>query len=205
MRDEVTERYFNSQVEVFSHGINPLENNISNEELARLCGAIDGSKIYIKANEDEITLTIRNEICEEMIRKIVVTEEGAALIINESFFLKKDYQNQGIGVRSFAIEAKEAKVQGFSKIITEAVVSKEFFMNGYYTWIRLGFDAEVQPDSLPPPFSQYRTLLELTSTDEGRSYWYNYGQTVTVEFDLREGSASWRILNAYLDEQGVIL
>lgn len=205
MRDEVTEKYFNSQVEVFSNGMNPLENHISNEELARLCGAIDGSKIYIDAREDEITLKIKNEICEEMIRKIVVTEEGAALIINESFFLKNHYQNKGIGVRSFAIEAKEAKNQGFLKIITEAAGSKESFMNGYYTWIRLGFDAEVQENSLPAPFSQCRTLLQLTSTDEGRAYWYNYGHTVTVEFDLREGSASWGILNQYLDEQGVIL
>lgn len=140
-----------------------------------------------------------------MIRKIVSSEEGASLIINESFFLKKDYQNQGIGVRSFAIEAREAQSQGFAKILTEAAGSKDSFMNGYYTWIRLGFDAEVPLDSLPLSLSHCRTLLELTSTDEGRRYWYDNGNTLTVEFDLLEGSASWRTLNTYLFEQGVIL
>jgi hypothetical protein len=41
-------------------------------------------------------------------------------------------------------------------------------------------------------------VLDLYETPEGRAWWAAHGDTIDMAFDLRKGSRSWKVLNAYL-------
>ena len=82
--------------------------------------------------------------------------------------------------------------------------------NGYYTWPRFGYDAELEDDNFDTPvfkalsekFSEARTLLDVMSTPEGRAWWkQNGGDVYHMKFDLSEGSRSMMIHEAYQSER----
>lgn len=89
-------------------------------------------------------------------------------------------------------------------------------MNGYYTWPRLGYDAEIPSDKyrlLPAHLKQLveanalgsehsRSILNLMTTAEGRDWWKKNGDWLHgAVFDLTPGSLSMRVAEAYQKEQ----
>ncbi|WP_156173782.1 hypothetical protein [Cupriavidus basilensis] len=208
-RDDITKAHFNGKVDV-SYDPSVSEDTraaMQPAQIARLAGAMDDSRIQVAESAKAIFLTVRHRMLTEMIREIRTGEDGLVLIVNESFLLKTEYQNQGLGVRSFAIEATEASAQDFSKIVTEAVGSRDSaHFNGYYTWPRLGYDAELEPGErarLPEPLQYATTVLDLMDSEEGRAWWYENGAGRLMEFDLKPDSRSWAILNRYMQENGI--
>ena len=83
-------------------------------------------------------------------------------------------------------------------------------LNGTYTWARCGFDAPLKlivSDffSRPTSLKGVRTVQEVMRSDEGRDWWRNRHIRCEMAFDLRVGSLSWQVLQAYLDEKGIRL
>jgi hypothetical protein len=143
-------------------------------------------------------------------------------IVNDHFYLGKNQTGTGFGTQVFSSQVSEASRKGFKSIRTLAGKSK--YMNGYYTWPRLGYDAQIPitVDKIPPsvlkknprlqkplegflgklnPKGRMAYLSELMSTPEGRDYWKSAGYAKEMEFDLKPRSRSRKVLNAYLKER----
>ena len=78
-------------------------------------------------------------------------------------------------------------------------------MNGYYTWPRLGYDAELEPEyrrKLPEQFRDARTVQDLMATREGAEHWKRTGYMAQMKFDTTPGSRSIQVLNRYLASKG---
>ncbi len=82
-------------------------------------------------------------------------------------------------------------------------------MRGYYTWPRLGFDGDLSDEWLRINKRRLRAagiespkrVSDLMSTKQGREYWFKYGKTIELEFDLKPRSFSRRVFNAYRREK----
>jgi GNAT superfamily N-acetyltransferase len=67
---------------------------------------------------------------------------GEKYIHNDIFELKDEFRGDGFGSQVFAAEVRGAIDAGFSYIVTHAARSDGRF-NGYYTWLTLGYDADL--------------------------------------------------------------
>ncbi len=99
-------------------------------------------------------------------------------------------------------------------------------MSGYYVWPMLGYDGPApnihseRPrtqkglqvsgndeqfkeavSQLPDSAKNATKVSDFYKTEEGQKFWYKYGSTVNLSFDLREGSDSLKRFNDYLDKR----
>ncbi|QZA80845.1 hypothetical protein [Deefgea piscis] len=208
-RDEITKRYFNQKVVLDSKDNYFLSGRQINAELAaKLTGAPDGSTIEMWL-EDDISahFKIRNALFEAPAeREIQAYDGGYILVLNNYLRIKPEYQSQGIGVRMFAHEVSTAKELGVTQIMLWAAGnSKDTTYNGYYTWARFGFDAELtdaDKADLPSELAHNQTIQDLMQTAFGREWWKKNGTGRTMFFDVQE-EANWRLLMNYLNDKGV--
>lgn len=216
--DEITKRWFDvSTVRV--HRAPELDGWYADEELIRLSGAPKGSELHVAPmNDGRIGLQVLNQdlLCEPMVRRISQDTHGSYVfeIHNAAFVLRPQFRQQGIGTRSVAIELHEAQRLGhFSKVTTEAVGdwgsrSGPMAMVGYYAWARLGFSAQLPDDlrehaGLPASCRACKDVLELLAVREGRKFWLRYGRSLSMEFLLKETSASWGNFRRYARERSI--
>jgi hypothetical protein len=127
---------------------------------------------------------------------------GKLICENGSFGLPKEEQGKGTGSTFFAKQVEGLSSIGIQEIRTDATKSPT--ENGYYTWPRLGYDAPVPSKSaskLPEELKSASNLSDLMRTPEGRSWWKANGTGVALKFDLKEGSYSRKVLDAYMAER----
>ena len=135
-----------------------------------------------------------------------VSSAAPRTMINDYLRLRDDAP-PGMGARMLAQQADALERLGFEKIICEAEGGQDKDgrpFNGYYSWPRLGYDGPIPREVLrdmPAQFQGARHVSELMRTKEGRDYWKQHGTTFPATFTLAKGSASRRILAAYLEEK----
>lgn len=190
----------------------------SDEELIRLSGAPRGSDVTAAVTvEGQIELKVENAtmLAEPMVRLIVQEADGYVFhIVNAVFVLNSDYLNKGLGPRSVSIEIWQAKELGyFSRIRAFAVGNWENFdteepLRGYYVWPMMGFDADIpqtllaRPD-IPESFKRCKRLLELLDLPGGEAFWLQHGESLWVEFNLADDSASWKRHQGYTERKHI--
>lgn len=103
---------------------------------------------------------------------------------------------QGLGTKIFASQVKAAADAGLEYIATTA--SQGDGVNGYYTWPRLGYDGKLRTDEHRDKFPDADRISDLMKTPEGRSWWKDNGGGLELAFDLKEGSQSRKVLDAYV-------
>ncbi len=179
------------------------------KDYASLVGAPDEAQVSIRLDEYHGNPAV--EVFVEhpqysAIRYLGEDEDGNRFIKNDTFFMKTGQTGTGLGTKVFSDQVAWAKDMGFSYIKTDAARSAN--MNGYYTWMRQGYDAPV--DSLDgttqrkieQAYPQAKTVLDIMSTPEGREWWKENGTwTSGAVFDLTEGSRSWKVHEDYLQER----
>ena len=109
----------------------------------------------------------------------------------------------------FAEQVANAREAGFDWIECHAAGFKGGVYNGYYTWPRFGYDQELDTlrdqntaEAAKRDFPEAKTVLDIMKTKEGRDWWKENGADLhKAKFDLREGSRSMKILEAYLHER----
>lgn len=204
---------------------------LSNDELAALVGAPDGSFVNIEAAGGFDTLSISLAAPDwnaetpwnapqpsySAIRELTLSN-GELVMHNETFFIhNQDLQGQGLGAQVFSDEVQTLSKLGVDRIDTYAAGTgaQPGGANGYYTWPRFGYVGELPDESLqalqsavasgdvPSSWAQYTTVQELMQTPEGRAWWKTNGSDIQVSFDLHPDSLSMRLLNAYLREKGL--
>ena len=215
LRDPTTAAYFNC--EVVLQGAQEYELNghvLDAASLAKLTGAPDGSVLTARLTDDgDFEVEIENSMLVDLMQRTIVNMgDETFLVSNDIFILKPAFRGGGIGVRSFAIEAKEALRLGISMIVTKAAgrVGDEF--SGWFLWPRSGFQADLTETEMAklklhefPPLRKAATLHDLMQSKEGVQWWRENGSGRHMEFDLSPGSTHWVILNAYLLEKGALI
>lgn len=114
-------------------------------------------------------------------------------VVNDHFYMKEGQTGSGLGTKMFKSQVDQASSMGFKEIKTTG--GKSEYMNGYYTWPRLGYDAEVSgPDG--------RTRLSnLMQTEQGRNWWKANGKQTDMSFDLNRSSLSRQVLDTYYQQK----
>ncbi len=137
-------------------------------------------------------------------------------IMVDNLFL--DPTGNQIGTRLLAHQVAKAKQLGFKSIELLAVRGRE--ANGYYTWARLGFNAnftDAELEQLQLQFSDDTgfelpeaivTLNDLMFGIEdgiGLDFWRRRGYSKDMQFDLQPNSSSNIILDTYLEQKAIEL
>lgn len=221
-RDEVTKRYFDeSTVNVIDRTggefLAWFEGDV--QRVARLSGAPSGATVEVDFYEKGgFVLTVTGPIlAEPMVRLIAQTptEQFPCLFIgNKAFVLRAEFRRMKLGSRSVAIELEEARAIGeFAYVQVEAIGDAttlnpddtERQYSGYAVWPQLGFDGVI-PQSLKlrsPELAQFEKVSDVLAHPDGRTLWLKHGGDVSLRFDLRQGSRSWLVLDAYMSHNGI--
>lgn len=210
VRDEVSERWFNNDVEVLNEADTELQESLfghtlSNEECIELTGAPDGASIFARRDGSAMYFNIEHPLYrEDSHRRIYRAHDGRLGMVNELLELSEDAPS-GFGLRMLAKEVTQARIMGVSRIDTLA--ARNSTMNGYYTWPRYGFDGPLEDRHLhylPEGLDSAEYVSDLMSSDEGRDYWREYGDSIRLTFDLAPDSYSMHVLMNYLDLRRVM-
>lgn len=197
-----------------------LEQSLGEEwyqAIPRLVGAPNGAKVIVgiedqDANEVSVYMQTGGDVGETTsLRKLFLDN---MTIENAAFDMDDKHRGQGLGSQMFNAQVQNAVMLGFNQITTEAARSEH--QNGYYTWARLGYDAELddafQMYDRDAEYAKERITLrdeatddhdafyvsDLMKTQKGRDWWKKNGVTFEGKFDLSYGSQSRRVLDAYV-------
>lgn len=151
---------------------------------------------------------------------------GVLTLVNDTFRVHPQYQGRGTGLRMIARQVKtlsslrgpdgEPVVRQLGAFMAGWRRSSD---QGYQVWPRMGYNADLKPSdrrafvrdrSMPLRqrlhifrLGNRATLLDLYQTPQGRAWWREHGKAIGGTFDLRDGSRSRQVLDAYLKEKGI--
>lgn len=181
---------------------------LSAHDMMRLSTAPTGSEIRAEfdKNVGRLVLTANHPLFkEDCLRSLGVDSSGAHFIENVNVALVRNAPKATF-LRALALQVQQAHHLGFAYLKTYAAGDANH--NGAYTMPRYGFNAELserQKARLPDSCAEVQDLLTLMSSPAGRAYWKANYETKTVRFDLDPSSASWRTLEAVMQEKDVRL
>jgi hypothetical protein len=188
--------------------------NISNEEVAAMFGALNNSEISVIPYSNGYKAYISNDYLNSPQERIIKKDnKGNVYIKNESFFLKRgyftddsgnevlgvlpEYQDKGIATKSLARQVFYAAKNGVKRI--ETMAAKGLSMYGYYVWPKHGFEADIPMDIIDKTRKHFKdpnmkTMQDIFDKPEGDSYWKKFGDSRYMNFDLTPGSRSFQRL-----------
>lgn len=210
MTDALTRAHFTGLSDV---NLDPAIENFP-IDLARvpwLVGALNGSQIHVTKDDCSFVFEVTHPwLAAPMTRVLWQDADNGQLtyMANETFFLLPQYQGQGLGARSCAIEVTEVARLGIQFLGCWAAGHPGSPDVGYYVWPALGFDADLEDADialLPAHLQHCSTLNALFLEPDGAAHWRAQGGPRYVSFRLEQGSTSWDILNAYLEENRIEL
>jgi HK97 family phage portal protein len=193
------------------------------EEVATLCGAPDGSTVYLNVKSsaagrsDDIWVQIENaklgyESSRRIYQQPVAGSGGYEFeTVMSNQYLRINASGRGVGSRTLSRQADAAHRMGINELECTAAKSRDY--NGYYTWARLGYDSELsalrQPmviqsriEAFGPKSIQGATKVsDIMATPEGRAFWKEYGEEWSATFDTAPGSKGRRVLADYIEEK----
>ncbi|ALV06756.1 hypothetical protein [Roseateles depolymerans] len=215
--DETTKAWFvTSTVTVKRH--RDLEGWLSDEELIRLSGAPKNSILNVSVLDGraiELRVTNSDILREDMVRLLIQESDGYSFhVLNAAFVINDWLLSRGIGPRGVVIQLHQARELGFIRCVrtwalgNRASFEAEVPLRGYYVWPLMGFDAPIPKHlidhpELPTQIDRHSSLLDLMSTPEGGAFWFEHGETLWTEFDLRPSSRSWRRLAQYTEDRHI--
>lgn len=163
-----------------------------------------GARVDVDIVDDQVELQVD---CDRfsLVRQYGRRPDGTLYAHHDLFEIHKAHQGAGLGSDMFFRQVEALRKGGFVEIETLAAGDKSSTaFNGYYTWPRLGYDGDLSgkvAQRLPPQFAGVTRISELMSSKEGRAWWKENGEWADVTFDLRPGSYSSRVLEAYVKEK----
>lgn len=140
------------------------------------------------------------------------------LIVNDYFQIIDKGRYSGTDILMAQVQG--AKKHGFKQIETRAEgIGKKYpkpnynaeelrKMNGYYTWLRLGYvptwdvvaahvKGKGEAIARAKGWWGMTKITDIMKTPEGRTFWRDYGSGTNAVFDLTDGSYSMNTLNNY--------
>ena len=173
---------------------------VPDEQLAALAGALDGATVHLSAHGDSLFFDVQHPDVVFQQRRLARDELGR-LYVRNLYLEKQPWGQPLLGLRALLRQIEAGQALGIAYLTTFASGSAyEDGWNGYYTWARYGFDAELPArvrEELPPSFASVRTLNELLQQG-GAPYWKKHGLESEMIFDLRPNSSTIQTLQGYL-------
>jgi len=121
----------------------------------------------------------------------------------DSVYMPKGTSGKGYGTAWFDSLINEAQAAGKSEI--NLLASRMGDDNGYYTWARFGFDAEIplawRYAIKKEGFTNVTKISDFMSSERGRAWWKANGATIEMSFDLSPNSHSMQTWKNYLEEK----
>lgn len=194
---------------------NAYKKQFGDLDAATLVGAPDGAIVTVSRwrDADAVDFSFQIEVVHPDIsvmgRQVVVKKDGVH-IKNEYLFLTDKEASKGLGRQILRDQIVASRSVGVKSIVTEAAGSYgDEGANGYYTWLRYGYDAPIHNKSffsdkkiakrIKTEFPEAKTLLDVMATEEGRAWWKLNGKPSLTTFDLADNSRSMNVFTAYLE------
>lgn len=204
-RDALTRQYFSGKT-ISVTGMTSVARfggmGITEEVIAPLSGALDGSRVHVKARAGGLYIEARHELFD---RPVTWQLGKDGILHGIEMYLSPDAPS-GLGTRMMATTVFTAQALGLKEIQIMAAGKPD---NGYYTWPRLGFDARLSAAEQRilerAGFNDVKTVLDVMQTEKGRDWWRTYGTQREMFFPLDADGRSVQTLTQYLNERGVIL
>jgi hypothetical protein len=178
-----------------------LQRELSVAEMAALAGTLDGSLVNVNAHSDGLFFNIEHPDILFQHRRLEKDVLGQ-LFVRNLYFEKQPWSRPLIGLRALLRQIEFGQRAGVRYLITNAAGKPgKDGLNGFYTWARYGFEAELPVDmqaALPDSLSGVTTLNELMQND-GAVWWEENGVGLEMIFDLAENSSMMRTLLRYLE------
>lgn len=215
--DPLSEQLFGDRTKVevtraLPDGLRETERNLFGRELtdldyAELVGAPAGSRItVVRSGEENIDIEVFHPYYKKQERNINPSADGP--FIYNSFWQVKEDAPSGLATRILARQVWYAQKMGIVQIDVNAYGAPGTPWNGYYTWPRLGFEAEFDAGDqsvIGLFFSKgIQTLQDLMEAPGGAEWWKESGWSKDATFDLREGSRSLTMHQRYLKSKKVV-
>ena len=192
---------------------------LTNDEWAKLASSDGSGQVevdYYKSSlgSEKLVLSSSGDHYES-VRQIFQTSLGTILSNDNA---KAHASGQGLGATVLMNQSQLAGDLGVSQIVTYAAGDGNHVSgavgryNGYYTWPRLGYDAELSHEDIAYlkeysglKLDSVRTLGDLMKTPEGRDAWRKHGFGIDAKFDPKPGSQSRRVLEEYIKDRAAKL
>ncbi|HEX4946319.1 MAG TPA: hypothetical protein VFZ34_06640 [Blastocatellia bacterium] len=170
-------------------------------DLAQAIGALEGAVVTVEVERGHLVATVTHDWVEVQVRSIFRDLTGALVICNRAI-RKSPSAPTGFGIRQFLTQVAAARKLGIVKITTYAAgyPTDPARLNGYYTWVRFGFDAPLDDadfEELPEAYASAITLNDLMKLG-GHEWWRENGAERELTFELDENCSMMQVLNEYI-------
>lgn len=184
---------------------------LTRQEYAGITGAPDGASIVVRRYGDGIQMRINHANYEETSQRTIYRNSDGRLEMHNDLLMldKATDPPKRMGTRIFATQVIQARALGIELITVDAAghINHPRF-NGYYTWPRVGYDGPI-PTSMKPHLPKHlkaaTRIMELMQDEKGAAAWKKHGNSLSLEFDLSDGSNSVSFLRDVLKRTGIRL
>lgn len=144
VKDHVDESEF-----AYAEDINELFQQADDDYVVEILGALSDSTVRKQGLTSHkgaygFDVEVSNPKLKSCERFIGIDSDGEKFISNELFVVKPEYRAAGLGSQIFSSQVEQAIKQGFQYIHTHAAGDISSSMNGYYTWVMLGYDESIE-------------------------------------------------------------
>jgi hypothetical protein len=164
---------------------------VPDEQLAALAGALDGATVQLSTHGESLFFDVQHPDVVFQQRRSARDEAGR-LYVRNLYLEKQPWGQPLLGLRALLRQIEAGQALGVAYLTTFATGSAyEDGWDGYYTWARYGFDAELPPDRqqlLVPALSGCKTLNDVMLR-AGAVWWRAEGVPLEMAFDLRLDSS----------------
>lgn len=175
--------------------------NLPDAHVAALAGALDEATVDIALHGETLFFNLKHPDILFQHRRLARDEQGR-LYVRNLYFEKQPWGRPLTGLRALLRQIEFGQPAGVSYLITNAVGKpEEEGLNGYYTWARYGFDAELPADRqrlLWGDLLGSKTLNDIMLRD-GAKWWRTEGVPLEMSFDLHPDSSMMKALQRYLE------
>jgi GNAT superfamily N-acetyltransferase len=178
-------------------------------EAANLAGAPDDAQVTVAVipRHGRRIIEIRAESDLIDLRALLYRRlDGKAILEDDQIDVSEEFQRRGHGARLIGRQVEHAIRLGVAEIRGYAIRNDVTGDVGYWVWPLFGFDGNLPGailDRLPPDLVGVRRVNDLIQTRDGRNWWMENGDSMTVVLDLKPRSPSLRWLRDYLRRKGL--
>ncbi len=185
--------------------------DVPEQVLAAAVNGVDGANVEVLAIKGEVHVrTTAPGLDADRIFKR--RPDGKVECHNDLFATDKGSAYDGHGTAIFLNQVRALRSAGVSYITTQAggdfAEANARGLNGYVTWPKMGYDGDMdghQFSRLPPAYQKAmgdkRNVQSLYALPGGQEAWELYGGSISLSFDLGDGSPSMKALNAYVEKR----
>ena len=180
-----------------------------NKFVRDISGAPDNSKLIVmmpSENDEAFEIEVIHPLVKDCYRTVFL-DDGKPYLLTNSLLKLERPRPRRFGAFLFGKQVETARKNGMKYIQCNAYRNDENYFNGYYTWLRFGYDAPIPANirrKMPSQFQSFEMMSDINADAAAREWFKEYGISWDATFMLNDGSTSMQQFNKYMKESGVI-